>query len=126
MTITYTSGTFEVCLKDQERITTPATLASNGLCYHPARNAKIQHSFWLDSTHGLTAYADAYTVSHVASGQMLCGNAEPFQTEEQCRMFIACIDSLADWLSESPVLSEKTKQQAYAYREQIVRKEATA
>lgn len=119
--ITYTEGTFEAATIDGNRFTTQATLASNGLCYHAARGAKMTRCEWLDSAHEATEYADAYSVSHIASGYMLCGNAEPFQTEEQCRQFITRIDSLADWSSAAPTLSDEVKQQVYACRDEVVR-----
>lgn len=100
-TLKFTSGTFEMTTT-AGRLTTKATLASNGLCYHPAHGT------------GTDEYADEYRISHLASGKMLCAQAEPFPTKAQCEQFITRVDGLADWTSSSPVLSEETQRQVYA------------
>lgn len=97
--ITYHKGTLQIATTTGTH-TINATIASNGLAYHPTHHSEpdaLDLSDW--------------TVSHVASGYMLCSLTDRFRCSDDCRTFIESVGELTDWSAQEPALTDEIKLQ---------------
>lgn len=85
--------------------TVAAQVASNGLAYH--------RSIAKDDTEDVASVrlASCWTVTHVGSGLSLCWETQTFDNEDQCRRFIAKVDSLYDWTAQLPKPTKKIQRE---------------